>query len=348
MSTPLRSAASAVWLAIGLGWLLHVGQSVLVPVVFGILIAYVTDALARLLMRVPVVGGHLRGGSAHLAAALAIALVLAILASQLAQSLGQVTASAPQYAAALLNTIQEWAARLGMETTPTWESLRQDLLARVNAQRLIGSTVVSVTGMAWVLVVVALYVALLLVERGAIKTKLAGLSRDPGQVERIQRVFDNITDRVGTYLLLKTAVSAVQGLLCYVILRSFGVDLAGFWAVLVGLLNFVPYIGSVLGVFLPGAFAAVQLTDMNSLLALLLALSAAQFAIGFFLDPYVMGKSLNLSPFIILVSLAAWGSLWGMAGAFLAVPLMACLALVLAEFEETRPLAVLLSRDGAV
>jgi predicted PurR-regulated permease PerM len=348
MSTPLRSAASAVWLAIGLGWLLHVGQSVLVPVVFGILIAYVTDALARLIMRVPVVGGHLRGGSAHLAAALAIALVLAILASQLAQSLGQVTASAPQYAAALLNTIQEWAARLGMETTPTWESLRQDLLARVNAQRLIGSTVVSVTGMAWVLVVVALYVALLLVERGAIKTKLAGLSRDPGQIERIQRVFDNITDRVGTYLLLKTAVSAVQGLLCYVILRSFGVDLAGFWAVLVGLLNFVPYIGSVLGVFLPGAFAAVQLTDMNSLLALLLALSAAQFAIGFFLDPYVMGKSLNLSPFIILVSLAAWGSLWGMAGAFLAVPLMACLALVLAEFEETRPLAVLLSRDGAV
>jgi predicted PurR-regulated permease PerM len=348
MNTPLRSAASAVWLAIGLGWLLHVGQSVLVPVVFGILIAYVTDALARLLMRIPVVGGHLRGGSAHLAAALAIALVLAILASQLAQSLGQVTASAPQYAAALLNTIQEWAARLGMETTPTWESLRQDLLARVNAQRLIGSTVVSVTGMAWVLVVVALYVALLLVERGAIKTKLAGLSRDPGQIERIQRVFDNITDRVGTYLLLKTAVSAVQGLLCYAILRSFGVDLAGFWAVLVGLLNFVPYIGSVLGVFLPGAFAAVQLTDMNSLLALLLALSAAQFAIGFFLDPYVMGKSLNLSPFIILVSLAAWGSLWGMAGAFLAVPLMACLALVLAEFEETRPLAVLLSRDGAV
>jgi AI-2 transport protein TqsA len=348
MSTPLRGAASAVWLAIGLVWILHVGQSVLVPVVFGVLIAYVTDGLARLLLRVPIVGAHLRGASAHVAAAVAIALVLLVLASQLAQSLGKVTASAPQYAAALLNTIQEWAARLGMETTPTWESMRQDVLARVNAQRLIGSTVVSVTGMAWGLVVVALYVALLLVERGAIKTKLAGLSRDSDQSARIQRVFDSISNRIGTYLLLKTAVSAVQGLLCYVILRSFGVDLAGFWAVLVGLLNFVPYIGSVLGVFLPGAFAAVQLTDMNSLLALLLALSAAQFAIGFFLDPYVMGKSLNLSPFVILVSLAAWGSLWGMAGAFLAVPLMACLALVLAEFEETRPLAVLLSRDGKV
>ena len=348
MSTPLRSAASAVWLAIGLVWILHVGQSVLVPVVFGILIAYITDGLARLLMRLPVVGVYLQGGAAHVAAAIVIALGLVVLASQLAQSIGQVTASAPQYAAALLNTIQEWAARLGMETTPTWESIRQDLLARVNTQRLIGSTVISVTGLAWGLVVVALYVALLLIERGALKTKLAGLSRDPNQAAHILRVFESITDRIGTYLLLKTAVSAVQGLLCYLILRSFGVDLAGFWAVLVGLLNFIPYIGSILGVILPGAFATVQMTDMNSLLALLLALSAAQFAIGFFLDPYVMGKSLNLSPFVILVSLAAWGSLWGMAGAFIAVPLMACLALVLAEFEETRPLAVLLSRDGNV
>ncbi|MBP6597616.1 MAG: AI-2E family transporter, partial [Arenimonas sp.] len=132
LNSPLGGATSAVWLAIGLGWLLHVGQSVLVPVVFGVLIAYVTDGLARLLMRTPVLGAHLRGAWAHVAAALAIALVLALLVSQLAASFGKVSASAPQYAAALLNSIQEWAARLGMETTPTWESLRNDLMARVN------------------------------------------------------------------------------------------------------------------------------------------------------------------------------------------------------------------------
>ena len=346
MIAPLRGAASAVWLAIGLGWILHVGQSVLVPVVFGVLVAYVTDGLARLLMRIPGVGTHLHGAWARVAAAATMALILALLAFQLAESLGRVTAAAPQYAAALLNTIQEWAARLGMESTPTWESLRQDLLARVNAQRLIGSTVVSVTGVVWGLVVVAIYVALLLAERGVVESKLAALSADPDKVARIQKVFDSITNRIGAYLLLKAGMSLVQGVLCYLILWSFGVELAGFWAVLVGLLNFIPYIGSVLGVFLPGAFAAVQLTDASTLIALLLTLSAAQFVVGFFLDPYVMGRSLNLSPFVILVSLAAWGSLWGIAGAFLAVPLMACLALVLAEFEETRPLAILLSRQG--
>jgi predicted PurR-regulated permease PerM len=61
-----------------------------------------------------------------------------------------------------------------------------------------------------------------------------------------------------------------------------------------------------------------------------------------------MANSLNLSPFVILVSLAVWSALWGIAGAFLAVPITACIALVCAEFRTTRPIAVLLSRDGRV
>ena len=126
----------------------------------------------------------------------------------------------------------------------------------------------------------------------------------------------------------------------------FGVEFATFWAVLIGLLNYIPYIGSFLGVVLPVAFALVQFADLNVVLALLLALSAAQFVIGFFLDPYLMGNSLNLSPFVILVSLAVWSALWGIAGAFLAVPMTACMALVFAEFDGTRPIAVLLSKNG--
>ena len=348
MSPALRSAAYAVWLAIGLGWILHVGQSVLVPVVFSVMVAYVIDGLARLLARVPVIGARLPRGAARIAAAVAIAWLLLMLASQVTASMGTVSAAAPQYAAALLNALQELATRIGMETTPTWESLRRDLLAQVNAQRLIGSTVVSVTGLVSGLVVVLLYVAFQLIEERAFAAKLAGVSSDPQRVAQLRRIFSHISARIGTYLQLKTAVSVVQGVLCYLILRAFGVELAGFWAVVVGLLNFVPYLGSVLGVALPGAFAAVQLGDMDSILALLLALTAAQFVIGFILDPYLMGDSLNLSPLVILLSLAVWGALWGVAGAFLAVPVTACLALVFAEFEATRPLAILLSRDGKV
>jgi AI-2 transport protein TqsA len=59
-----------------------------------------------------------------------------------------------------------------------------------------------------------------------------------------------------------------------------------------------------------------------------------------------MGSSLNLSPFAILVSLAVWSQLWGIAGAFLAVPITAVMVIVFSEFAGTRPIAILLSKTG--
>ena len=77
-----------------------------------------------------------------------------------------------------------------------------------------------------------------------------------------------------------------------------------------------------------------------------MSLAVVQFVIGNFLDPYLMGNSLNLSPFAILVSLAVWSGLWGIPGAFLAVPITAIMAIVFPRFAGTRPIAILLSRNG--
>ena len=73
-----------------------------------------------------------------------------------------------------------------------------------------------------------------------------------------------------------------------------------------------------------------------------------QFLNGNLLDPYLMGSSLNMSPFVILVSLTVWSALWGIPGAFLAVPITACIMMILAEFSGSRPIAVLLSQKGEV
>jgi AI-2 transport protein TqsA len=94
--------------------------------------------------------------------------------------------------------------------------------------------------------------------------------------------------------------------------------------------------------------AVVQFGDLATILTLLLALTALQFVIGNFLDPYVMGNSLNLSPFAILISLALWSELWGIPGAFLAVPITAIVTIVFSEFPGTRPVAVLLSKSGRI
>jgi len=99
---------------------------------------------------------------------------------------------------------------------------------------------------------------------------------------------------------------------------------------------------------LPALVAVVQYQELGPILTLVLALSAVQFVIGNFLDPYVMGSSLNLSPFAILISLALWSELWGIPGAFLAVPITAIVTIVFAGFPGTRQVAVLLSKNGQI
>ena len=143
-------------------------------------------------------------------------------------------------------------------------------------------------------------------------------------------------------------LSVVLGILSWAIMAFFGMEFAVFWGVLIALLNYVPYIGSFLSVFLPAVFAILQFGNLNSVLAVMVPLSIVQFANGNFLDPYLMGNSLNLSPFVILVSLTVWSALWGIPGAFLAVPMTAVMVMIFAEFPGTRPFAVLLSRKGDV
>ena len=128
-----------------------------------------------------------------------------------------------------------------------------------------------------------------------------------------------------------------------------GFDFAAFWAVLIALLNYIPYIGSMAGVLAPTAIAIVQFEgDWSMIATCFFGLTFCQIFVGSFLEPSLMGRSLNLSPFVILVSLTAWGSMWGIAGALLSAPVTAILVIVFSEFEGTRPVAILLSRSGKI
>lgn len=61
-----------------------------------------------------------------------------------------------------------------------------------------------------------------------------------------------------------------------------------------------------------------------------------------------MGKSLNISQFVVILSLVVWGAMWGTIGMFLAVPIMMILLIILSQFESTKNLAVLISEDGNI
>ena len=346
MNDRFQSPVSGAILAAVIGWVLFVGKAVFIPIILGALVAYVIVGLARLLGRIPFIGPILPSRIRSALSVLVIAYGLVAISNLILANVDSVLALAPQYQESLLAVIQRTAVFFHIETEPTWTTLRRDLVGQISMQPLIGSIVASVSAIAVMVIVVLLYASFLLVELRSFDAKIAAMSNDQRSIDRTRKVAADINSRIGAYLALKTFVSALLGVTSWIAMAFMGLEFAAFWAVLIALLNYIPYIGSFLGVLFPLMMAIVQFANPNDVLAVLLPLIALQFFIGNFLDPYIMGNSLNLSPFAILVSLAAWSALWGIPGAFLAVPITAIMAIVFSAFAGTRPIAILLSRDG--
>ncbi|MBE2243792.1 MAG: AI-2E family transporter, partial [Burkholderiaceae bacterium] len=261
MQSKFQAFVSGAVLALIVGWVLHIGKDVLVPAVFGAVVVYIIVGLTHALQRLPVVGRRLPLQLRYLLSIVVIAFLLVASGYLLIANRDHVIALAPQYQATLLAAAQKVAQLFGVETEPTWATLRKDMLARVNVQVLLGSMLSSVSSIAVTVVVVLLYAVFLLVEQHVFDAKLARLSDNPQQLARLRKLIGDINGRVGAYLALKTLLSLLLGAVSWVVMRYFDLQFAPFWAVLIAVLNFVPYLGSVLGVMFPAIMAIVQFVD---------------------------------------------------------------------------------------
>lgn len=156
-------------------------------------------------------------------------------------------------------------------------------------------------------------------------------------------VFRQIDRDIRRYLVLKTLISLATGVCFWVILTSFGIELALVFAVLTFVLNFIPSVGSIIATLLPIPIALVQFETIGPVIAIVVLMTLVQMVIGNGIDPLLMGQNLNLSPVTILAALVFWGLIWGVVGMLLAAPLTAILRIVLAQFETTRPMSELLA-----
>ena len=114
------------------------------------------------------------------------------------------------------------------------------------------------------------------------------------------------------------------------------------------ILNFIPTIGSLIATVFPAIFALLQFGQFKEGLLILGIVGSIQLVVCNFVEPKLMGNSLNISPLVVLLTLAIWGVMWGITGMLLSVPVTVILIIIMAEFPATRPFAVLLSQNGEV
>lgn len=153
--------------------------------------------------------------------------------------------------------------------------------------------------------------------------------------------FSTILKNIRQYLAIKTFLCLATGVLVYLSLLIIGVDYPLLWALIAGLMNYIPNIGSIIATIPTFVFALVQLGIGGALWTLGASLLIHN-VLGNFIEPRIMGRGLGLSTLVVFLSLLFWGFVLGLVGMFLSVPITMTIKIILEQNEKTQWIAILL------
>jgi len=337
-----RAALWAIVIAATM-YLLVAGRGLLLPFVLALALWYMVDALADVIER-PRFGLKLPRALALLAAVLLVAGLVGVVGRTIGRNVSAVAAAAPAYEGRLQKLLDQGAGLIGIGHAPTLGELfdRISLADTLSGIAAAAASVVSIAG------IVLIYAAFLFVEQANFRRKITMMVGAGPQDAWLNSVLQQIDRDIRVYLRIKTTLAVATAVLAYAVMAAIHVDFAGFWAVMVFFFYYIPTVGSILAVVAPALITLVQFDHLTPFLIVLIVIGTIQVVMANLIEPAVMGRSLNLSPLVVIVSLVVWGTIWGVVGMFLCVPIMVVLLIVLAHFETTRPLAILLSADGDI
>lgn len=227
-----------------------------------------------------------------------------------------------------------------------------DLEQNADLKQLLGSYlstfVNSLTAIVSNLFLILLYVIFLLLEESSFQQKLAKLFPKYTHHERMKMILDKIEHSLSNYIGLKSLLAFISAILCGSILYFMSIGAPIFWSLLIFLLYFIPTIGMFISSALP-AFV-FYITSGNYYFAgiIFATLLSVQAIVSNVLEVKIMGNSLNVSPLATIIALVFWGSIWGLTGMILSVPITVIMVIVFSHFPETRSIAILLSEKGEI
>jgi predicted PurR-regulated permease PerM len=319
--------------------LLYFGRAVFEPLAFALFIIALS---APLMLRLkPVLG---KGIALTLTVLVTIAIVFtffAIVFWGVGQVAGWVLANMPRFEAAYLAITSEIDA-LGFpldplvpaRLDPRW--LVGPITAFLNQAQLISGFVLLV----FVFVVLGL-------------TELEGMGR---RLKRIQQekpglqlfeLSQEVAGKFGLYMKVRLVISLVDAVICYLFFRLIGLEEPLAWAILVGTMNFIPFIGPLIVAIFIGLFAAAQFASLWMVFVAVGGTTAINFVLGSYIEPLMAGSALSMSAVLVLFSVFFWAIIWGIPGAFIGVQIMIVVLAVCRAVPSAAWLAELFSGDGA-
>ena len=268
--------------------------------------------------------------------------ILSLIITLITKNIQQLSSTLPVYQA----NIQKITARLSEILDLDVASMLSNYAKNFDFADFLSGVLSTLTLLFGNAVTILLYLIFLLLEEKMFPKKIKAMYPNQKEHSKIDTILNKIDKSVSNYIAVKTVISIVTGVLSYIALLFIGIDAPVFWAFLIFILNFIPTIGSLVATVFPAIFALLQYGEFKHGILVIAIVGFIQMVVGNFVEPKVMGKSLNISPLVVILTLTIWGVIWGITGMLLSVPITVILIIIMAEFPSTRPIAILLTQDG--
>ncbi len=183
----------------------------------------------------------------------------------------------------------------------------------------------------------------ILAQAPVFRVKIIGLlGNNPRRRRLIIDILENVNDDIQRYLFNRFATNTIVALLVGLSFYIYGLDYAFLLGILAGILNFIPYVGPIIGTFFPALIAYMQFGDLQSVFWCVLIYGCITGLEGNLVTPVIIGRHLKLNSLAVLLSAIFWGWMWGAIGLLLAIPILAGVKAVSAHVDGLRPINELL------
>jgi AI-2 transport protein TqsA len=319
--------------------LLHFLAPILIPFVIAFVLAVLVNALVRFIK------GRWAAAPSW-AVSLLAGLVVIVLASGgifvMAQGAAQMVSQGP----ALIDRLDEIAVGLGRSLHLKEPLHLSAVIGRVSIADVAGFVLSGMQGLFSGLLLMVVYFGFMLAGRRRMGSKIEAAAGSSSRASAIKQTFSRIAADVEVYVWVQTITGTILTLSAVLVMLAVGLNNILFWAVIFFLLTFIPNIGVTVGSIAPSLFALIQFPTVWQAITIFIVIQIAATVVGNLIYPRLQAQTQNIDPIATLLSLAFWSWLWGLPGAFLAVPLTLISMMIFAQFPSTRWVAALLSNNG--
>ena len=321
--------------------ILYVGRDVLIPLAYAALVSVLLHPLVSFLEKhkVPRLLAITVAVGIACVGVVALVMVIGMQISQFGEDIPRLKEAGHAYVNRLQAFITEhWGITYGEQLRWLEQWLEQ---AQENAGGMLGRTFFAFVDITSLVILVPLYVFVMLLYAdllAAVVLRLASGSR-AGVVKTTLLEARTVVNRYMIGLMMETAIVAVLNSGALLML---GIDYAILFGILAAILNLIPYVGILIGGFLPMIMAIMTKDSLWYPIGVVGAFSLIQFIDNNVIVPYVVASRVSINALVSIVAVIIGGMIWGLSGMFLALPAVAILKVVFDRVEPLAPWGLLL------